>query len=888
MPSKLKILIFLLTLNALSVPFALAQTSNTTSGANNEQQLNAIPKLRGNGGLRFDSQGAGTPNTLSGYFFLPILASERGDIFFAESYINWSIASDGIDSSIGSSTRLGYRWLTENKSWIYGVNAGIDNRPFQAQNFLQAGVGLEALSPNLELRVNGYIPFSQTSNLYSTAYNGAYGLVNDQLQLNRSRWFGVALGGIDAEVGTPVARWQGGDLRLYAGYYYLDGDYVSGSSGVRARAELRLGDKLSVGGTVSYDDIFQTQATGYVRLGFSPQQKPVGKTINDAEDLFLAQRGLPVDRQRVIQVANQQVRDQEAARDPFTGKQWVVRCVGLNASAYSVRCGYGDLSAAVNAIGAPADVLLLANGTNNNLNGSTLRLPASTNLSNGANAPVLATQGGFIPLAAVYGPGNGAAPQVNNGILSIGSNTSIAGLAFNNTSITNYSTENVLIANNNFVGSYTDNPGGYSSNALPTINLSGVQDVTISNNTFSNPQVASYVSATGLTRDKSRPGSYDSICSPGQSQQANPSKTYLCLNGNAIRITNGSNIAILNNSISGALDEAIRMDNPNGTLTIANNTITGMRNGPDTNIQAAIFTRLSSGNLNYTASNNFVSDNAPGILVPDGWETGSSNPSKGSLKQLVTSLLPQDLPPKFKPNRNNVDPFEIGLCRGDASFPDAADKYGDGILGNCNSPTSMNLMVINNNFNVTNAGSASDDNSDGIDFNTGQNAIFSFQATGNSVTSRSGNPLTADFRANTIISSGLISENNLISIEGDDAPIDIEFSSRNGATNNGYGQLSIIQAANTLQRLDAAGSQILKEGQQIKITAGTDVQPPSTSTYGNYNLTITPPYALQYPGTSNLGWQFNTTNYDFPNSILYPAIKINNKPQSCNGNKSCP
>ncbi|WP_368412103.1 inverse autotransporter beta domain-containing protein [Synechococcus sp.] len=133
---------------------------------------------------------------------------------------------------------LGYRWLTENKSWIYGVNAGIDNRPFQAQNFLQAGVGLEALSPNLEFRVNGYIPFSQTSNLYSTAYNGAYGLVNDQLQLNRSRWFGVALGGIDAEVGTPVARWQGGDLRLYAGYYYLDGDYVSGSSGVRARAEL--------------------------------------------------------------------------------------------------------------------------------------------------------------------------------------------------------------------------------------------------------------------------------------------------------------------------------------------------------------------------------------------------------------------------------------------------------------------------------------------------------------------------------------------------------------------------------------------------------------------------------------------------------------------------
>ena len=156
------------------------------------------PQLQFNGGLRFDSQGAGTPNTLSGYAFLPILGNDRGDIFFAESYINWNIASDGIDSSIGSSTRLGYRWLTDNKTWIYGVNAGIDNRPFQAQNFLQAGVGLEALSPQLEFRLNGYIPFSQSSNLYATGYNGAYGLVNDQLQLNRSRWFGVALGGIDA------------------------------------------------------------------------------------------------------------------------------------------------------------------------------------------------------------------------------------------------------------------------------------------------------------------------------------------------------------------------------------------------------------------------------------------------------------------------------------------------------------------------------------------------------------------------------------------------------------------------------------------------------------------------------------------------------------------
>ena len=777
MPSKLKILIFLLTLNALSVPFALAQTSNTSNGANNEQRLNQIPKLKANGGLRFDSQGAGTPNTLSGYAFLPILANNRGDILFAESYINWNIASDGIDSSIGSSTRLGYRWLAENKSWIYGVNAGIDNRPFQAQNFLQAGVGLEALSPNLELRVNGYIPFSQTSNLYSTAYNGAYGLVNDQLQLNRSRWFGVALGGIDAEMGTPVARWQGGDLRLYAGYYYLDGDYVSGSSGVRARAELRLGDKLSVGGTVSYDDIFQTQATGYVRLGFSPQQKPVGKTINDAEDLFLAQRGLPVDRQRVIQVANQQVRDKEAARDPSTGKQWVVRCVGLNASAYSVRCGYGDLSAAVNAIGAPADVLLLANGTNSNLNGSTLRLPASTNLSNGANAPVLATQGGFIPLAAVYGPGNGAAPQLSNGILSIGSNTTIAGLGFTNSSITNYSTKNVLIANNNFVGSYTDNPTplatamangsiNVSASALPAIQLNDVENLVISNNSFSFPQVQTYVSQRGTVDG----GGTDQVCN-----QNTKNKSGLCLSGNAIRLNNSHNTVISGNNVIGALDEAFRINNPTGNLSIIGNSISGMRMGPDSNIGTAIIVGQNQGTSNIIIRNNYISNNSAGVY------------------DTVVSANQSNLAPSG--DENNIDPIEIGLCRGSTNFGRYNDLYADpNFSGNCNSSTTMNVSVSYNTINLPKIPDIKQDG-DGIDFNMGSNSILNANVFNNTVLDlgqggkgQGDNGITFDIRGNSFNEINIT--NNSINKTSKEA-ISFDFTNSTQANQPGFGNIIV-------------------------------------------------------------------------------------------------
>ena len=737
------------------------------------------PKPQFNGGLRFDSQGAGTPNTLSGYAFLPILGNERGDVFFAESYINWNIASDGIDSSIGSSTRLGYRWLTDNKTWIYGVNAGIDNRPFQAQNFLQAGLGIEALSPKLEFRVNGYIPFSQTSNLYATGYNGAYGLANDQLQLNRSRWFGTALGGIDVEVGTPVAHWQGGDLRVYGGYYYLDGDYVNGSSGVRARAELRLSSNISLGGTVSYDDIFQTQATGYVRLGFSPQQKPIANSINEAEERFLAQRGLPVERQRVIQMANQQVRDQEAARDPLTGKQWVVRCVGLNASAYSVRCGYGDLSAAVNAIGAPADVLLLANGTNSNLNGSTLRLPAGTSLSNGANAPVLATQGGFIPLASVFGPGSGAAPQINNGILSIGSNTTIAGLGFTNSSITNYSTKNVLITNNSFVGSYTDNPTplttamangsiNVSASALPAIQLNDIENLVISNNSFSFPQVQTYVSQRGTVDS----GGTDQVCN-----QNAKNKSGLCLSGNAIRLNNSNNTVISGNNVIGALDEAFRINNPTGNLSIIGNSISDMRMGPDSNIGTAIIVGQNQGTSNIIISNNYISNNSAGVY------------------NTVVSANQSNVSPSG--DKNNIDPIEIGLCRGSTNFGRYSDLYADpNFSGNCNSPTTMNVSVSNNTINLPKFSDLIAQDGDGIDFNMGNNSILNANVSNNTVLTLGGsgqgdNGITFDSRGNAY--SQINVTNNLIQNTNKQA---IDFGFTNSTQSNQPGFSNIIVSGN--------------------------------------------------------------------------------------------
>jgi len=425
--------------------------------------------------------------------------------------------------------------------------------------------------------------------------------------------------------------------------------------------------------------------------------------------------------------------------------------------------------------------LLLANGTNSNLNGTTLRLPAGTSLSNGANAPVLATQGGFIPLAAVFGPGNGVAPQINNGVLSIGSNTTIAGLGFTNSSITNYSTKNVLITNNSFVGSYTDNPTplatamangsiNVSASALPAIQLNDVENLVISNNSFSFPQVQTYVSQRG-TVDAKDGGGFNQVCN-----QNGENKSGLCLSGNAIRLNNSHNTVISGNNVIGALDEAFRINNPTGNLSIIGNSISGMRMGPDSNIGTAIIVGQNQGTSNIIISNNHISNNSAGVYGT------------------VVSANQSNLAPSG--DKNNIDPIEIGLCRGSTNFGRYNDKYADpNFSGNCNSPTTMNVSISGNTISLPKIPDFKQDG-DGIDFNMGNNSILNANVSNNTVLTLGGSGqgdhgITFDSRGNAY--SQINVTNNLIKETNKQA---IGFDFTNSTQSNQPGFSNIIVSGN--------------------------------------------------------------------------------------------
>ena len=773
-------------------------------------------KIEANGGLVFQSQGGGTPNTFSGYLFAPLSQGALGEVLFLDVVANLNLGGALVQQAnvnAGASTRLGYRWLSSDQRWMYGVNAGVDTRQAYTQYAFQAGVGAEALNRNVELRANGYIPFSNQADKYATGWTNAY-LVNNQLILDGWNRYVVSLGGVNLEAGLPVARWNKDSLWLYGSYYYLGGNYVSGSSGVRGRAEVRVGSQLSVGATLSYDNIFQLQATGYLRYGAKPLSGKPKDAVDAAERNFLALRGLPMQRETDIRMvaALQNLPGTVATNPANGGAAWVVKCTrGNTTSNYSVNCLYGSLDALLAEPIAANDVLLAGGGTSANLtltqpleNGRrTLRLPVGTQLGGSGGAPTLATQFGSAKLTTIFGttPAGQAQSTFSNGVISIGSNTTIAGFAFENVSITNYSTSNVLISGNTFTGSYTDviptplataqafGAINVSANALPAIQLDGVSNLTVTNNTFLYPQVQTYVSQEG-TLDV---GGSIPVCNQNNyDNQGNllggGNINGLCLSGNAIRLNNSSNTIISNNSVTGALDEAFRINNPSGTLLIDSNSISNMRMGPDSNIGTAIIVGQNMGSSTITISNNSFSNNSPGVY-----------PIVTSANQIGVQPVAAGAPSRLRVN--NIDPIEVGLCRGTTSYPRAQDLYADrGFSGNCDAMTTMNITVTGNTINLpsipnnplTNA--AIRQGGDGIDFNLGNNATLNATISRNTVITldNSGdNGITFDVRGTVLGNIDIL--NNSVNNASSEA-IDLEFA--NAATSNQPGSANIYLSGN--------------------------------------------------------------------------------------------
>jgi hypothetical protein len=215
-------------------------------------------------------QGAGTPNQAGIGGFLPLSVSDNS-VWFLDVLANANFADRAGESSIintdvagttiSTSSRLGYRWLNSDRSWMYGLNAGYDSRSLKSGDadtgvnvknkktvgFQQIALNAEAVSNSWTLNGYGLIPVGDVEQKLNSVYQG--GALNTY--------------GLDAGYFiTPV-------LKASAGYYYQhrDCEEVNGS-GVRGRLAYEMTSGVTAGVNISYDKAFDTRVSADIKVRF--------------------------------------------------------------------------------------------------------------------------------------------------------------------------------------------------------------------------------------------------------------------------------------------------------------------------------------------------------------------------------------------------------------------------------------------------------------------------------------------------------------------------------------------------------------------------------------------------------------------------------------------
>ena len=276
-----------------STPFlpAAAQNADTAEDLGGVMSISLKDIVKPNIGFQGALQGAGTPNQAGIGGFLPLSVGENSvwyldalvNVNFADRDGESSIINTDVDGGFSTSTRLGYRWLNGDRSWMYGLNAGYDSRTVESGNtdtnipvFDKQTIFFNQVAVNAEAVSNGW------------TFNG-YGLfpVGDIEQKLNSHYEAGALNTYGLDVGYFISP----QLHASVGYYYQhrDQEDVDGS-GVRGRFAYDITQGLTAGVNISYDEAYhdtRVSADLSVRLSGGPATKKTkweSPTINALTD----------------------------------------------------------------------------------------------------------------------------------------------------------------------------------------------------------------------------------------------------------------------------------------------------------------------------------------------------------------------------------------------------------------------------------------------------------------------------------------------------------------------------------------------------------------------------------------------------------------------------
>ena len=255
-----------------NTPFlpAAAQESDTAEDLGGVMSISLTDVVKPNIGFQSALQGAGIPSQAGIGSFLPLSVGENS-LWYLDALVNVNFADRDGESSIintdvaggfSTSTRLGYRWLNGDRSWMYGLNAGYDSRSLKSGDadtgvnvtnkktvgFHQIALNAEAVSNGWTFSGYGLIPIGDVEQKLNFFYNAG------------------ALNTYGLDVGYFITP----QLHASAGYYYQhrDQEDVNGS-GVRGRLAYDITQGLTAGVNISYDEAFDTRVSADLQVRFS-------------------------------------------------------------------------------------------------------------------------------------------------------------------------------------------------------------------------------------------------------------------------------------------------------------------------------------------------------------------------------------------------------------------------------------------------------------------------------------------------------------------------------------------------------------------------------------------------------------------------------------------
>ncbi|MGB5972010.1 MAG: right-handed parallel beta-helix repeat-containing protein [Nodosilinea sp.] len=246
-------------------------------------------RIRARVGAGYSTDGGSYPALGRFESFVPLWQTVGEELGFLEGRLILNTTD-----TVAGGLLLGYRGYNDEADRVRGGYLGLDVRGTDASTVYQLGTGYESLGRDWDFRFNAYWPVGNrdrtlrnvdidTGVQTSTRFQGNLLLLETQRQRQRLLQRETALGGFDAEAGTPIARWDDGNLKGFGGLYLYGAPNLSSYLGWRLRLAADLTPNFSTGLALQGDGLFGNRLIFSVGATF-PGIRPA-ETVPQAEQV---------------------------------------------------------------------------------------------------------------------------------------------------------------------------------------------------------------------------------------------------------------------------------------------------------------------------------------------------------------------------------------------------------------------------------------------------------------------------------------------------------------------------------------------------------------------------------------------------------------------------